>query len=67
MLLESLDLRMLNELPAFADGKNPTAENIAQYVYQEMAKAEFLQTMPHIALQQIQVWESPKSSVIYSE
>ena len=66
-LLKTLDHRMLNELPAFADGKNPTAENIAQYVYQEMAKAKFFQTMTHIALQQIQVWESPKSSVIYSE
>lgn len=66
-LLESLDHRLLNELPAFADGKNPTAENIAQYVYEEMAKAEFFRELSNVKLKQIQVWESPKSSVIYSE
>ena len=66
-LLETLDHRLLNELPAFAEGKNPTAENIAQYVYEEMAKAEFFRELPHVKLKQIQVWESPKSSVIYSE
>lgn len=66
-LLEELDHRMLNELPAFGGGKNPTAENLAMYIYQEMAKAEFLTAEPHIRLKHVQVWESPKSSVIYSE
>lgn len=66
-LLEALDHRMLNELPAFAAGKNPTAENIAMYIYGEMAKADFLMSVPHLRLKQVQVWESPKSSVIYSE
>ncbi len=66
-LLETLDHRMLNELPAFAEGNNPTAENIAAYIYGEMAGAEFFKEMPHIELKHIQVWESPKSSVIYSE
>ncbi len=66
-LLETLDHRMLNELPAFADGNNPTAEHIAQYVYEEMAAADFLKEMPHIALKEIKVWESPKSYVVYYE
>lgn len=66
-LLETLDHRMLNELPAFANGNNPTAEHIAEFIYKEMAKAEFFGQMPHISLKHIQVWESPKSSVIYSE
>ena len=65
-LLETLDHRMLNELPAFANC-NPTAENISSFVYHEMKKADFFQSMPHIKLKQIQVWESPKSSVIYTE
>ena len=63
-LLETLDHRMLNELPAF-ENINPTAENIAQYVYNEMKKAEFFND--NAKLKYIQVWESPKSSVIYTE
>lgn len=63
-LLETLDHQYLNELPAFADGHNPTAEHIAQYVYEEMAKAEFFDD--NVKLKYIQVWESPKSSAIYS-
>ena len=66
-LLETLDHRMLNELPAFVAGKNPTAENIASYVYDEMAKAEFFRSMPHVKLAEIKVWESPRSYVVYSE
>ena len=63
-LLETLDHRMLNELPTF-ENINPTAENIAQYVYNEMKKAEFFND--NAKLKYIQVWESPKSSVIYTE
>ena len=63
-LLETLDHRMLNELPAF-ENINPTAENIAQYIYNEMKKAEFFND--NAKLKYIQVWESPKSSVIYTE
>ena len=63
-LLETLDHRMLNELPAF-ENINPTAENIAQYGYNEMKKAEFFND--NAKLKYIQVWESPKSSVIYTE
>ena len=63
-LLETLDHRMLNELPAF-ENINPTAENISQYVYNEMKKAEFFND--NAKLKYIQVWESPKSSVIYTE
>ena len=63
-LLETLDHRMLNEMPAF-ENINPPAENIAQYVYNEMKKAEFFND--NAKLKYIQVWESPKSSVIYTE
>ena len=63
-LLETLDHQYLNELPAFADGHNPTAEHIAKYVYEEMSKAEFFDD--NVKLKYIQVWESPKSSAIYS-
>ena len=64
-LLETLDHMFLNDLEPFSVGINPTAENIAKYIYSEMAKAEFL--TEDIKLKHIQVWESPKSSVIYTE
>ena len=64
-LLEKLDHMFLNELEPFSAGINPTAENIARYIYNEMAKAEFL--TDDIRLKHIQVWESPKSSVTYTE
>lgn len=63
-LLETLDHQYLNELPAFKEGYNPTAEHLAQYIYEEMAKAEFFNE--NVKLKHIQVWESPKSSVIYT-
>ena len=64
-LLETLDHMFLNDLEPFSAGINPTAENIAKYIYSERAKAEFL--TEDIKLKYIQVWESPKSSVIYTE
>lgn len=39
-LMDTLDHSFLNELPCFED-KNPTSENIAKYIYDEMKK-EFL-------------------------
>ncbi|MCR5177031.1 MAG: 6-carboxytetrahydropterin synthase QueD [Anaerovibrio sp.] len=63
-LLETLDHQFLNELPAFAGGNNPTAEHLAQYVFEEMAKADFFDD--NVKLKYVQVWESPKSSVIYT-
>ena len=38
-LLETLDHMFLNDLEPFSAGINPTAENIAKYIYSEMAKA----------------------------
>ena len=64
-LLETLDHMFLNDLEPFSSGINPTAENIAKYIYSEMARSEFL--TEDIKLKHIQVWESPKSSVIYTE
>lgn len=64
-LLETLDHQYLNELDAFSNGYNPTAEHLAQFVYREMAKAEFFND--NVKLKHIEVWESPHSSVIYSE
>lgn len=63
-LLETLDHRLLNELPPFVE-TNPTAENIAKFLYSEMKKAEFFND--DVKLKYVKVWESPKSSVTYTE
>ena len=61
--LETLDHQYLNELSMFAD-KNPTAENLAKFVFDELAKTDFLRGGVSIAA--VSVWESPHSCVTYS-
>ncbi len=60
-----LDHQCLNELPAFV-GKNPTAENIARYIYDEM-KARPLFRDASARLSEVRIWESPHSCVSYFE
>lgn len=63
--LERFDHRYLNELEPFASGVNPTAENLARIIFEELA--------PHAcfargaALAAVTVFESPKSSVTYTK
>ena len=64
-LLETLDHQFLNELPPFAAGLNPTAENIARYIYESLEQEPSLQGKAR--LKAVEVWESPKSSVVYSK
>ena len=62
-VLDRLDHRFLNELQPFADGVNPTAENLSRIIYEELK--------PSVAgkarLKAVTVFESPKSSVTYTE
>ncbi len=51
-----LDHRMINEHPAFRN-LNPTAENIAVYIYQELLKNSFLREKERIA--EVKVYEGP--------
>ena len=64
-LLETLDHQFLNELAPFSAGLNPTAENIARYIYDSLAECPALQGKARLKC--IEVWESPKSSVVYSK
>ena len=61
----TLDHQWLNELPVFA-GKNPTAENIAQYVYQAFGAHEIFR-QGKVRLAEVLVWESAHSAVRYFE
>ncbi len=58
-IIDKLDHTFLNELPQFKSC-NPTAENIAKYIFLEMKKNLK-------SLSEVQVCESDTSSVSYSE
>jgi 6-pyruvoyltetrahydropterin/6-carboxytetrahydropterin synthase len=60
-LLEDLDHRFLNDLPAFSD-INPTSENLARYIFEQMGTKL---TQCPCEVVEVEVWESEKASVIY--
>ena len=62
-LLDELDHQYLNDLPAF-QACNPTSENIASYLFDEMKKR--LSDTPCTVVE-TEVWESEKASVVYSQ
>jgi len=62
-VIAQLDHVYLNELKAFQD-QNPTAENIARYIYEELSNRPTFTKA--IAIRSIKVWESPRSAVTYS-
>ena len=62
-VIRSLDHKYLNELPPF-DVLNPSAENIARYIYDQSAKQ--LHHAPNGAeLSSITVWESDVTAATY--
>lgn len=66
-VLSTLDHYYLNEIPPF-DKINPTAENIAHYVYHEVAQTALIAQSPRqLKVTQIKVWESPHSAAAYRE
>lgn len=62
-IIGRMDHQHLNELPFFM-GKNPSSENIAYYVFQEM-KIRVIEA--DVRVLQVKVWESESSAVTYSE
>ncbi|MEI6609392.1 MAG: 6-carboxytetrahydropterin synthase QueD [Deltaproteobacteria bacterium] len=62
-ILDQMDHKHLNELPYFA-GLNPSAENIAKYIYDQM-KLKIKESQVRIA--RIKVWESENAVVTYIE
>ena len=63
--LERFDHRYLNELAPFKEGLNPTAENLSRIIFEELSGHEIFQRDSKLAA--ITVFESPKSSVTYTE
>lgn len=62
-LADQLDHRYLNEIPPF-DEINPTAENIAAYLYRGLSEKLNSQSLRVSA---ITVWETERACVRYSE
>jgi 6-pyruvoyltetrahydropterin/6-carboxytetrahydropterin synthase len=61
-ILERFDHTCLNDVPPF-DKINPSSENIAATIYQELA--EKLAADP-VTLTSVEAWETPHQGVIYS-
>jgi len=62
-ILEQFDHTTLNDIPPF-DEMNPSSENIASTIYNELKTA--LKEVP-AKLEAVEVWESPESGVEYRE
>ncbi|MDQ7094008.1 6-carboxytetrahydropterin synthase QueD [Desulfosporosinus sp. PR] len=63
--LDVLDHRLLNDLPAFgAEGVNPTAEGLAQYLFADFQRNFNLKEK---RLAWVKVFESPDAWAIYRE
>jgi 6-pyruvoyltetrahydropterin/6-carboxytetrahydropterin synthase len=60
-ILERYDHHNLNETPPF-DEINPSAENIAHTIYQELKER-----LPEPGLKYVEAWESPDAWATYSE
>ncbi len=61
-VIERLDHKHINEISPF-NKKNPTAEYLAQYIYEEVRKL----IPDHIQMSKVTVWESDKYGVTYLE
>lgn len=61
-VIDTLDHYYLNEIEPFRT-VNPTAENIASYVYRELAG----RLPAGVAVTAVKVWESPHSAAVYRE
>ncbi len=62
-IMLEMDHSNLNDLPAFKD-QNPTSENVARYVYRELA-GEL--DAPSIRVVRVKVCETPDAGVVYRE
>jgi 6-pyruvoyltetrahydropterin/6-carboxytetrahydropterin synthase len=62
-LAKTLDHRYLNDIPPF-DTINPTAENIAQYFYQNLSQTLNIDSAK---ISGVTLWETDRACVRYSE
>jgi len=63
VVVKRLDHQYLNEIQPF-DVLNPTAENIAKYLFDEIG---ILINDENVKVKEVLIWETPRSAVTYSE
>jgi len=62
-LIARFDHQYLNDLEWFID-QNPTSENIARVIYNELKKSF---EKDDVSMIEVEVWESDLTSIVYSE
>ena len=63
-VIDRMDHQWLNELPPF-DKLNPSAENMARFIYEEVAA--ILPVPSGAAIQSVRLWETDTCSATYSK
>ena len=63
-IIERLDHQFINDIPPF-DVLNPSAENIAQYFYEEISKGIAASAQTPVQVFEVKVWETDTSSATY--
>ena len=62
-ILDRIDHRFLNEIPPF-DVINPSAENIAEYFYQQLT-GKLSETPVPVRIREVKIWETEIQSATY--
>jgi 6-pyruvoyltetrahydropterin/6-carboxytetrahydropterin synthase len=62
-ILDRIDHQFLNEIPPF-DVINPSAENIAEYFYQQMT-GRLAETPVPVSIREVKIWETEIQSATY--
>jgi 6-pyruvoyltetrahydropterin/6-carboxytetrahydropterin synthase len=62
-ILDRIDHQFLNEIPPF-DVINPSAENIAEYFYQQMT-GRLAETPVAVRIREVKIWETEIQSATY--
>jgi 6-pyruvoyltetrahydropterin/6-carboxytetrahydropterin synthase len=62
-ILDRIDHQFLNEIPPF-DVINPSAENIAEYFYQQMT-GRLAETPVPVRIREVKIWETEIQSATY--
>jgi 6-pyruvoyltetrahydropterin/6-carboxytetrahydropterin synthase len=66
-IVDQFDHSYLNDLPGFDEaGLNPTAENIAYYIFQALAE-KVANIREGVKLKEVSAWESPDAYATYRE
>ena len=63
-VLETLDHKYLNELPDFKS-QNPSSENIARFIFQNLAPLVERETNGRARLHSVSAWESESAAATY--